>query len=76
MEEMNQIIAAPDKKEPISPMYSAEESLKRFRKTYGEELSALSFRNAQAGMEEIPAADPDGVCSGPKAEPVRPARFR
>ena len=31
MEEMNQIMAALDKKEPISPMYSAEESLKRFQ---------------------------------------------
>ena len=76
MEEMNQIMAALDKKEPISPMYSAEESLKRFQETYGEELSSLGVQNTEEVVEEIPAADSDVVGSGSKAETVRPARVR
>ena len=76
MEEMNQIMAALDKKEPISPMYSAEESLKRFQETYGEELSSLGVQNTEEVVQEIPAADSDMVGSGSKAETVRPARVR
>lgn len=76
MEEMNQIMAALDKKEPISPMYSAEESLKRFQETYEEELSSLGVRNTEEVMAEIPAADSDVVSTGSKTETVRPARVR
>ena len=76
MEEMNQIMAALDKKEPISPMYSAEESLKRFQETYEEELSSLGVRNTGEVMAEIPAADSDVVSTGSKAETVRPTRVR
>ena len=76
MEEMNQIMAALDKKEPISPMYSAEESLKRFQETYGEEMSSLGVRNTEEVMEENPAADSDVVSSESKAETVRPVRRR
>ena len=76
MEEMDQIMAALDRKEPLDPLYTAEESLKQFKETYSEELSSLGVRNTEEVMQEIPAADSDAVCSGSKVKAVRPVRRR
>lgn len=76
MEEMDQIMAALDRKEPLDPLYTAEESLKQFKETYSEELSSLGVRNTEEVMQEISAADSDAVCSGSKVKTVRPVRRR
>lgn len=76
MEEMDQIMAVLDRKEPISSLHSAEESLKRFQETYGEELSSLGVRKTEEVIKEKPAADSETVCSISKAEPVRTVRRR
>ncbi len=76
MEEMDQIMAVLDRKEPLDPLYSAEESLKQFKEAYGEELSSLGVRNTEEVMQEISAADSDAVCSGSKVKAVRPVRRR
>lgn len=76
MEEMDQIMAALDRKEPLEPLYTAEESLKQFKEAYGEELSSLGVRNTEEVMQETPAADSDVVCSVSEAETVRPVRRR
>ena len=76
MEEMNQIMGVLDRKEPISSLYTAEESLKQFKEAYSEELSSLGVRNTEEVMQEISAADSDAVCSGSKVKAVRPVRRR
>lgn len=76
MEEMDQIMAALDRKEPLDPLYTAEESLKQFKEAYSEELSSLGVRNTEEVMQEISAADSDAVCSGSKVKTVRPVRRR
>ena len=76
MEEMDQIMAALDRKEPLDPLYTAEESLKQFQEAYGEELSSLGVRNTEEVMQETPAADTDAVCSVSEVKTVRPMRRR
>ena len=76
MEEMDQIMAALDRKEPLDPLYTAEESLKQFKEAYGEELSSLGVRNTEEVMQETPAADTDAVCSVSEVKTVRPMRRR
>lgn len=76
MEEMDQIMAALDRKEPLEPLYTAEESLKQFKEAYGEELSSLGVRNTEEVMQETPAADSDVVCSVSEVKMVRPMRRR
>lgn len=76
MEEMDQIMAALDRKEPLDPLYTAEESLKQFKEAYSEELSSLGIRKTEEVMQEIPVADSDAVCSGSKVKAVRPVRRR
>lgn len=76
MEEMNQIMAVLDRKEPISSLYTAEESLMRFQETYDEELSSLGVRKTEEVIKEKPAADSETVCSISRAEPVRTVRRR
>ena len=76
MEEMNQIMAVLDRKEPISSLYTAEESLMRFQETYGEELSSLGVRNTEEVIEEKPAAELEPVSSISEAAPVRAVRHR
>ena len=76
MEEMDQIMAALDRKDPINPLYTAEESLKQFKEAYGEELSSLGVRNTEEVMQKTPEADSDVVCSVSEAETVRPVRRR
>ena len=76
MEEMDQIMAALDRKEPLDPLYTAEESLKQFKETYSEELSSIGVRKTEEVMQEIPAADSNAVCSGSEAKAVRLVRRR
>lgn len=76
MEEMDQIMAALDRKDPTDPLYTAEESLKQFQEAYGEELSSLGVRNTEEVMQETPAADSDVVCSVSEVKTVRPVRRR
>lgn len=76
MEEMNQIMAVLDRKEPISSLYTAEESLKQFKEAYSEELSSLGVRNTEEVIEEKPAAELEPVSSISEAAPVRPVRRR
>ncbi len=76
MEEMDQIMAALDRKEPLDPLYTAEESLKQFKEAYSEELSSLGVRNTEEVMQETPAADTDAVCSVSEVKTVRPMRRR
>ena len=76
MEEMNQIMAVLDRKEPISSLYTAEESLMRFQETYDEELSSLGVRKTEEVIEEKPAAELEPVSSISEAAPVRPVRRR
>lgn len=76
MEEMNQIMAVLDRKEPISSLYTAEESLKQFKEAYSEELSSLGVRNTEEVIEEKPAAELEQVSSKSGIKPVRPVRRR
>ena len=76
MEEMDQIMAALDRKEPLEPLYTAEESLKQFQEAYGEELSSLGVRNTEEVIKETPAADSDAVSSVSEVKTVRPVRRR
>ena len=76
MEEMDQIMSALDRKDPLEPLYTAEESLKQFQEAYGEELSSLGVRNTEEVMKETPAADLDVVCSVSEVKTVRPVRRR
>lgn len=76
MEEMNKIMTVLERKEPSSPMYSAEESWKRFQETYSDELSALGVHNTEEVMQEIPMAVSEVGRSISEAETVRPVRRR
>ncbi len=76
IKEMDQIMAVLDRKEPITPMYTAEESLKRFKETYADELSSLGVHSTEEVIEKELAADSDAVCSRSEAEKVRPVRRR
>lgn len=76
IKEMDQIMAVLDRKEPITPMYTAEESLKRFKETYADELSSLGVHSTEEVIEKELVADSDAVCSRSEAEKVRPVRRR
>ena len=77
MEEMDQIMAALDRKEPITPKYTAEESLKRFQETYADELSSLGVHSTEEVIQKDLPADADEVHSTAEVKPtveVKPAR--
>ena len=76
MEEMNKIMTVLERKEPTPPMYTAEESWKRFQETYSDELSALGVHNTEEVMQEIPVAVSEVGRSISEAETVRPVRRR
>lgn len=76
MEEMNKILAVLERKEPTSPMYSAEESWKRFQETYSDELSALGVHNSEEVMQEKASAGSETVVSITEASMVRLVRRR
>lgn len=76
MEEMNKIMTVLERKEPTPPMYTAEESWKRFQETYSDELSALGVHNTEEVMQEKVPADSETVVSIPETSTVRPVRRR
>ena len=76
MEEMNKIMTVLERKEPSSPMYSAEESWERFQETYSDELSALGVHNTEEVMQEKASAGSETVVSITEASTVRPVRRR
>ncbi len=76
IKEMDQIMAVLDRKEPITPMYTAEESLKRFKETYADELSSLGVHSTEEVMQEKVPADSETVVSIPETSTVRPVRRR
>lgn len=76
IKEMDQIMAVLDRKEPITPMYTAEESLKRFKETYADELSSLGVHSTEEVMQEKVPADSATVVSIPETSTVRPVRRR
>ena len=52
VEQMDEIMAVLDKKDPLSQRYTAEESWKHFQENYREELSRLGVRTTWEVMEE------------------------
>ena len=52
VEQMDEIMAVLDKKDPLSQRYTAEESWKHFQENYREELSRLGVRTTGEVMEE------------------------
>lgn len=76
MNEMDQIMAALDRKEPISPMYTAEESLKKFQETYSEELSSLGVHDSEEVIQKNPPVDVDKVQTVSDAKTPRQVRGR
>ena len=76
MEEMNKIMTVLERKEPTPPMYTAEESWKRFQETYSDELSALGVHNTEEVMQEKASAGSETVVSITEASTVRPVRRR
>ena len=52
VEQMDEIMAVLDKKNPLSQRYTAEESWKHFQENYREELSRLGVRTNGEVMEE------------------------
>ncbi len=76
MEEMNKIMTVLERKEPTPPMYTAEESWKRFQETYSDELSALGVHNTEEVMQEKASAGSETVVSISEASMVRPVRCR
>lgn len=52
VEQMDEIMAVLDKKNPLSQRYTAEESWKHFQENYREELSRLGVRTTGEVMEE------------------------
>ncbi len=74
MKEMDQIMAALDRKEPITPLYTAEESWKKFKETYGEELSSLGVRDTEEVIQENPPANVDKVQTASDAKTPHPVR--
>ena len=76
MEEMNKIMTVLERKEPSSPMYSAEESWERFQETYSDELSVLGVHNIEEVMQEKASAGSETMVSISEASTVRPVRRR
>ena len=76
IKEMDQIMAVLDRKEPITPMYTAEESLKRFKETYADELSSLGVHSTEEVMQGKAPAASETVVSIPETSTVRPVRRR
>lgn len=76
MEEMNKIMTVLERKEPTPPMYTAEESWKRFQETYSDELSALGVHNTEEVIQENPPADVDKVQTISDAKTPRLVRGR
>ena len=76
IKEMDQIMAVLDRKEPITPIYTAEESLKRFQETYADELSSLGVHSTEEVMQEKAPAASETVVSIPETSTVRPVRRR
>lgn len=52
VEQMDEIMAVLDKKDPLSQRYTAEESWKHFQENYREELSRLGVRTTGEVMEK------------------------
>lgn len=52
VEQMDEIMAVLNRKNPLPRRYTAEESLKHFRENYSEELSRLGVRTTGEVMEE------------------------
>lgn len=57
VEQMDEIMAVLNRKNPLPRRYTAEESLKHFRENYSEELSRLGVRNTGEVMEEEAGKD-------------------
>ena len=76
VEQMDEIMAVLNRRNPLPRRYSAEESLKHFRENYSEELSRLGVRNTGEVMEERAVADADVVRIVSEKEASHPARLR
>lgn len=76
VEQMDEIMAVLNKKNPLPRRYTAEESWKHFQENYREELSRLGVRNTGEVMEETQVADADVVRMVPEKEKARPVRHR
>lgn len=76
VEQMDEIMAVLNKKNPLPRRYTAEESWKHFQENYREELSRLGVRNTGEVMEETQVADADVVRMVSEKEKVRPVRHR
>lgn len=76
VEQMDEIMAVLNRKNPLPRRYTAEESLKHFLENHSEELSRLGVRNTGEVMEEEAVADADVVRIVSEKESSHPARLR
>lgn len=75
-EELEQILDALDKKDPLPHSKTAEESWKQLQINYSEEISRLGVRNTEEVMRGNSTADTDAVRLKTQEEPIRPVRPR